>query len=91
MVYINMRLNLESYDKWRAGFDANDSFRRASGSTGVNQVYRDVDNPNAVSLTLEWEDAGKAQAFLSDPKLKEVMQAAGVIGAPVIRAIQSRM
>ena len=91
MVYINLRLNLESYEKWRTGFDANDSFRRAGGSTGVNQVYRDADNPNAVSLILEWEDAVKAQAFLNDPKLKEAMQAAGVVGSPVIRAIQSRM
>ncbi len=91
MVYINLRLNVEDYDKWRAGFDANDSFRRAGGSTGINQVYRDVDNPNAVSIILEWEDGGKAQAFLNDPKLKQVMQAAGVIGAPVVRAIQSRM
>jgi len=90
MVYVSLRLNVESYDKWRAGFDANDSFRRAGGSTGVNQVYRDVDNPNAVSLVLEWEDAEKALAFLNDPKLKEIMQAAGVIGAPVIRAVQSR-
>jgi quinol monooxygenase YgiN len=84
-------LNLEDYGKWRAGFDANDAMRRASGSTGVYQVYRDVDNPKAVSLILEWEDAGKAQAFLNDPALKQVMQAAGVIGAPVLRAVQSRM
>jgi quinol monooxygenase YgiN len=91
MVYINMRLNLESYDKWRAGFDANDAFRRTSGSTGVNQVFRDVDNPNAISLILEWEDAEKAQAFLNNPKLKDAMQAGGVVGAPVIRAIQMRM
>ena len=65
MVYINLRLNLEDYGKWRAGFDANDAMRRAGGSTGVYQVYRDVDNPNTVSLILEWEDAGKAQAFLN--------------------------
>jgi quinol monooxygenase YgiN len=88
MVYINLRLNVEDYGKWRAGFDANDSFRRAGGSTGVYQIYRDVDNPNTVSLILEWKDAGKAQAFLNDPMLKQVMQAAGVIGAPVLRAVQ---
>jgi hypothetical protein len=91
MVYINLRLNLENYEKWHAGFDANDSNRRAGGSTGVTQIYRDVDNPNSVSIILEWEDAAKAQAFLNDPKLKQVMQASGVIGAPVVRAVQSRM
>jgi quinol monooxygenase YgiN len=91
MVYINLHLNLENYEKWRAGFDANDSNRRAGGSTGVYQVYRDVDNPNAVSLILEWEDTGKAQVFLNDPMLKQAMQASGVIGAPVFRPVQPRM
>jgi len=91
MVYINLRMNLEDYGKWRAGFDANDANRRAGGSTGVYQIYRDVDNPNTVSVILEWQDAAKAQAFLNDPMLKQVMQAAGVIGAPVLRAVQSRM
>jgi len=91
MVYINLRLNLEDYEKWRTGFDSKDSFRRAGGSTGVNQIYRDVENPNAVTLILEWENAEKAHAFLNDPMLKEVMQSLGVIGAPVIRAVQTRM
>jgi hypothetical protein len=91
MVYINLRLNLEDYEKWRAGFDANDSFRRAGGSTGINQIYRDVDNPNTVSLILEWESAEKAKTFLDNPALKQTMQKAGVIGAPVIRTVQSRI
>jgi len=91
MVFIDLRLNLEDYEKWRAGFDSRDSLRRENGSTGVNQIYRDVDNPNTVTLILEWEDMEKAKAFLDDPKLKQAMQAAGVIGAPVIRAVQARM
>jgi hypothetical protein len=91
MVYINLRLNLEDYEKWHAGFNANDPMRRAGGSTGINQVYRDTNNPNTVSLILEWESAEKAQAFLDDPMLKQIMQTAGVIGAPVVRAVQSRM
>jgi hypothetical protein len=91
MVYINLRLNLEDYDKWRTGFDSKEDFRRASGSTGVKQIYRDVDQPNTVTLILEWENAEKAQAFLNDPMLKQVMQSIGVVGAPLIRAVQSRM
>jgi hypothetical protein len=90
MVYIDLRLNLENYEKWRAGFDAKEAFRRAGGSTGVNQIYRDVDNPNTVTLILEWEGEEKAQAFLNDPMLKQIMQSLGVIGAPIIRAVQSR-
>ena len=71
MVYINLRLNVADYDKWRTGFDANESKRKSAGSTGVNQFYRDVGNPNNVTLVLEWDEADKAQAFLNDPRMLE--------------------
>jgi hypothetical protein len=40
VVYIHLRLYVAEYDRWRAGFDANESNRK---STGVNQFYRDVE------------------------------------------------
>jgi hypothetical protein len=46
MVYIHLRLNVADYGRWRAGFDANESNRRSAGSTGVNQLYQDIENPN---------------------------------------------
>ena len=87
MVYINLRVNVADYDKWRASFDANESSRKSAGSTGVNQYYRDVDNPNNVTLVLEWEAADKAQAFLNDPNTKASMDAAGVTGRPAVVAV----
>jgi len=87
MVYINLRVNVADYDKWRAGFDANESSRKSAGSTGVNQYYRDVDNPNNVTLVLEWEATDKAQAFLNDPNTKASMDAAGVTGRPAVVAV----
>ena len=60
---------------------------KSAGSTGVNQFYRDVDNPNNVTLVLEWEAADKAQAFLNDPNTKASMDAAGVTGRPAVVAV----
>ena len=88
MVYINLRVNVADYDTWRKGFDANESNRKSAGSTGVNQFYRDVDNPNNVTLILEWDAADKAQAFLNDPNTKASMDAAGVTGRPMVVAVQ---
>ena len=88
MVYINLRVNVADYDTWRKGFDANESNRKSAGSTGVNQFYRDVDNPNNVTLILEWDAADKAQAFLNDPNTKATMDAAGVTGRPMVVAVQ---
>ena len=90
MVYIHLRVNVADYDTWRAGFDAQESNRRAAGSTGVNQFYRDVDNPNNVTLILEWDEADRAQAFLNDPRTKASMDEAGVTGRPMVVAVQTK-
>ena len=91
MVYINLRLNVADYNKWRTGFDANESYRKSAGATGINQVYHDVDSPNDVTLILEWSEAGKAQAFLNDPRTKAAMDAAGVTGRPTVLAVQMKV
>ena len=91
MVYINLRVNVTDYDKWRTSFDANESNRKSAGATGVNQFYRDVDNLNNITLILEWDEAGNAQAFLNDPNTKASMDAAGVTGRPMVVAVQTQV
>lgn len=90
MVYFNVRHTVSDYATWRQVFDQDDSRRRAAGATGVKQVYRDADNPNVITLTLEWDSAENARKFGADPALREVMQKAGVVGAPVFMAITTR-
>jgi len=85
MVYVNVRHTVADYAKWREGFDANESFRRAGGATGVKQVYRDHDNPNAVSVMLEWDNVDNARKFTQNPQLKEAMEKAGVTSVAEIR------
>ena len=91
MVYINLRLNVQDYDQWRTGFDGKEDFRRQHGHTGNKHIFRDLDQPNTVTVIMEWENMEKAQAFLNDPMLKQVMQSLGVIGAPLIRTVLERM
>lgn len=91
MVYIQLRVNVADYDIWRAGFDANEAKRTSAGSTGNNQFYRDVENPNNVTLIMEWNTAENAQAFLNDPHTKASMDAAGVTGRPMVVAVQRQV
>ena len=91
MVYINVRITVADYENWRTFFDDDEARRRAGGATGVNQLYRDADDPNTVNLILEWDNAENARKFLDDPTLWEVMQKSGVVGAPAVRAILSRV
>ncbi len=85
MIYLNVRHTAADYAKWRVGFDAHEPARRAAGATGVQQVYRDVENPNAITIVMEWDSAEKARKFAQDPALRQVMEKAGVIGAPEVR------
>ncbi len=85
MINLLIRHTIVDYAKWRAGFDAHASARRAAGATGVSQVYRDMENPNHITAMLEWDNTENARKFANDPALKEVMHAAGVTGAPELR------
>lgn len=75
------------YEKWRSFFDEDDARRRTAGATGTNQIYRDADDANIVTTIIEWDSAENARKFMSDPTLREVMQKAGVVGMPAVRAI----
>jgi hypothetical protein len=87
MTYLNVRHTVADYEKWRPFFDADEARRRKAGATGVNQIYRDVNEPNTITLVMEWDSAEKAHQFAEDPALGEVMQKAGVVGAPALVAI----
>ena len=82
MTYLNVRQTITDYDKWRLGFDANEPIRVAAGATGVPHIYRDVDNPNTVSIMMEWDSVDNARRFMHSPELEEASRKAGVIGMP---------
>ena len=80
MTTLAVRQSVADYDKWEAAFDGHEKVRRSHGATG-HRVLRDGDD---VLVLVEFPDTASAQSFRSDPTLREVMTAAGVIGAPEI-------
>ncbi len=89
MVYLNVRHTCADYDTWRQFFDADEEARRSFGATGVKHIFRDVEDPNTVTVILAWDSAENANKFLNNPALRETMQKAGVIGMPAVRAVLS--
>jgi hypothetical protein len=85
MVYLNVRGTVSDYAKWRTAFDTSASFRKESGATGNNQIYRDVDNPGTVTAIMEWNTVEKARLHIADPKTLEIMKNGGFTGSPEIR------
>jgi quinol monooxygenase YgiN len=47
-------------------------------------VYQAADNPDDVTVYHEFDSMDAAKAFAGSPRLKEVMNTAGVVGAPDI-------
>jgi quinol monooxygenase YgiN len=90
MVYINLRLNVTDFEKWLAAFEGFEYYRQESGATGTNQIFHDVDDPNNVTLIMEWDEAANAQAFLNNPQTKANMDTAGVTGRPAVLAVQTK-
>lgn len=89
MVYLYVRHQIQDYVVWRPAFDAHEDARRAAGATGRNHVFRSVNDPNDITIILEWDTAENAGRFMQDPRLAEVMQAAGVVSAPEARFLQA--
>ncbi|MFC5175527.1 hypothetical protein [Nocardioides taihuensis] len=80
MTTLAVRHTVQDFATWKAGFDGHDGARRDHGSTG----YRVLHEGNNVLALIDFPDTASAQAFRSDPALREVMQKAGVVGAPDI-------
>lgn len=77
---------VKEYSVWRKGFDADDSNRKQAGFK-VSGVYADVKNPNMVTIIGEFPSAAAAEAFSTSPKLKEVMEKAGVVSKPEVKIL----
>ncbi len=81
MAYILVQQSVEDYEKWKTRFDEDGSIRQAGGSKG-GMVLRNADDPNHITILLEWDSLANARAFASSDELRERMQRAGVTNAP---------
>ena len=78
---------VKDYAAWRAIYNSVEPLRQKAGITGA-EVFRDPKNPNAVVIIHRFATPEAAQAFLSDPGLKEAMTKGGVTAPPsVIMAV----
>jgi len=80
--------DVEDYSRWRTAYDDFDEHRKQVGIVGhaVNQV---LGNPNRVVIYHQAEQVDTLRAFVESARLKDVMQAASVVGAPDIQFVQS--
>ena len=71
------------YAKWKAAYDDGAALRKSGGEVS-DDIYRDADDPNNVTIIFKWDSIENAKKFAMSPELKEAMEKAGVTGPPTI-------
>ena len=80
MTTLAVRHTVNDFNAWKAGFEGHDAGRRSHGAIG----YRVLQDGDSVLALIEFPDAASAQAFRTDPSLRDAMDNAGVVGTPDI-------
>ena len=83
MAHMFGRATVEDYEAFRKVFDEAEEVRRSAGVTGTT-VYQSVDNPNELTIRLEFSTADAAKTYASSEVLRECMKRSGLQGAPTI-------
>ncbi len=83
MVRLFARHPVADYATWRKHYDSFDDERSGMGVTG-DAVFQAVDDPNDVTIWHDFSTREAAEAFISSPRLREVMAEAGVAGEPQV-------
>lgn len=81
MTFMLCRVRVADYAAWKAVFDSHVAAHRQAGLK-VNQLLRNIDEPNEVFILMEADDLEKARAFVTSPDVPDAKQKAGVIGEP---------
>ena len=79
MFVMAIKHTVQDYAAWKAVYD---SYPPTHGGAKFARVNRATDHPNDVLIVTGWDREEDADAFHANPKLKDVMISAGVIGAP---------
>ena len=83
MIRMLVRHPVSDYAKWRKAYDEFDQERKGMGVMD-HAVFQDVDNPNEITVWHDFSDLKAARAFMDSPRLREVMDDAGVAGQPTV-------
>ena len=83
MVTLFARHSVSGHDAWRKVYDEFHQTRKRAGVTG-EQIYQSADDPNDVTLMLDFETIEAARAFPKNPQLEAAYQQAGSLGPPAV-------
>jgi len=74
-------IKVKDYATWRAIFDELAPVREEYGQIR-ERVLQSVDDPNQVTVIIEWKSLENGQAYMQSPELKEGQQRTGYVEPP---------
>lgn len=81
-----VRHEVRDFAIWKRAFDGHAQARARAGIVG-HAINRAVQNPNLVIIYLQAQTEDQLRAFTASADLKQVMQTAGVVGAPELNFV----
>lgn len=78
MTVLRVEHAITDYDTWKSAFDRDPADRKGSGVRRY-RIYRPVDDPHYITLDLEFDNEGDAEAMLA--KLHQVWQSSSAAPA----------
>jgi quinol monooxygenase YgiN len=78
VTHLHVGFRVEDYEQWKEGYDASLEGRKASGEISF-VVYRNVDDPNVVTVLSVQQSAEQIRAFMASPDLQQRMKVAGIV------------
>ncbi len=88
MAHLLARAKVEDFDTfWRVFSSDGTPLRQSHGSLGA-QVFQSAEDPNDITILVEWESKAQLEAFLQDSRFREVLQRAGPIGRPEFTIVE---
>jgi heme-degrading monooxygenase HmoA len=83
MASILVQQTVEDFAAWKKAYDSMAALRASKGALS-DLVFQGADDPNKVTVILNWDSLEKAKGYAESPELKAAMQKAGVQGPPQI-------
>ncbi len=83
MATLFVRHDVADFGTWKQAYEDFNDERATMGVTG-HGAYQAEGNPNNVTIYHHFDSMDAAKAFMGNPRLAEVMMAAGVQGEPTV-------
>lgn len=83
MITVLVRHKVADFTRWKSVFDGALDLRRERGEQQY-KLFHDVNDPNDLTVVVEFKHRNEAEAFFQATDIAEQMQKAGVIGTPQI-------